>query len=96
MTIQSSLMNILDVLDDPENYPILIHCKAGLHRTGLLTAIYRMKMQGWSKAEAVRELKANGFGNFAATRDNVYLERLILNYDPNGPKPTTSAGKEGQ
>src|SRR5437588_3953697 len=33
----------LRILDDPDAYPILLHCKAGLHRTGELTAIYRME-----------------------------------------------------
>lgn len=72
----------LALLDDPKNYPILIHCKAGLHRTGLMTAVYRMEREGWSKAEAVRELLANGFGTFAATDDNIYVKRFILDFEP--------------
>ena len=52
----------LKMLDDESNYPILLHCKAGLHRTGRLTAIYRMEYQGWSQGEALRELRANGYG----------------------------------
>jgi len=53
----------LKLLDDPASYPILIHCKAGLHRTGRLTAIYRMEYEGWSVADAMRELRANGYGD---------------------------------
>lgn len=70
------------VLDDESNYPILIHCKAGLHRTGFLTAIYRMDRERRDKADAVRELRGNGFGTFAATDANLYVKRYLLDYQP--------------
>lgn len=72
----------LAILDDPTNYPILIHCKAGLHRTGLLTAVYRMEKEHRSKADVVRELRANGFGTFGATDGNAYLVRFIEQFEP--------------
>jgi protein tyrosine/serine phosphatase len=68
----------IEILNDPESYPILIHCKAGLHRTGLMTAIYRMEKEKRSTAEAVRELRANGFGTFGATDGNEYIRRYFL------------------
>jgi hypothetical protein len=72
----------LRLLDDPSVYPVLLHCKAGLHRTGLLTAIYRMEYEGWSKRSAVRELKSNGFGEFACDTANDYLVQYIDTYTP--------------
>src|SRR5439155_24054941 len=60
----------LKIMDRPENYPILIHCRAGLHRTGVIVAVYRMEYDGWTPHEAMGELKANGFGDFAATSAN--------------------------
>ena len=50
-------------------------------RTGLLTAVYRMEFEGWSKDQAYRELRANGFGTFAATEANVYLDRFIVRFE---------------
>jgi hypothetical protein len=76
----------LAILDDPSAYPILLHCKAGLHRTGLLTAIYRIEYQGWSTAEAVRELRANGFGDSACTTANDYLVQYMVHYRPRPKK----------
>ena len=34
-------------MDDPDSYPVLIHCNAGLNRTGVMVAVYRMEYQGW-------------------------------------------------
>lgn len=70
----------LRILDDPANYPVLLHCKAGLHRTGLMTAIYRMEYENWSAGRAMDELRANGFGTFAATTGNVYILQYIDRY----------------
>ena len=42
--------------------PVLIHCRHGADRAGLVSAAYRVLVQGWSKEEAVAELKKGGFG----------------------------------
>jgi protein-tyrosine phosphatase len=72
----------LALLDEPANYPILLHCKAGLHRTGILSAVYRMEYQGWSAAEALEELKNAGFGDSEATSANDYVYQYVLTYRP--------------
>ncbi len=72
--------DFLEILDDPANHPVLFHCKAGLHRTGLLAAVYRIEYEGWTIADAVRELRANGFGTYAATEDNIYLVQFLQHY----------------
>jgi tyrosine-protein phosphatase SIW14 len=77
-----SIDRFLELLDDPTVYPVLIHCKAGLHRTGVMAAVYRMEYQGWSKREAIRELKANGFADFACTSANDYITQYVLSYQP--------------
>jgi len=41
--------------------PVLVHCFAGLHRTGVFCAVYRMERQGWSNAEAIAEMYAVGY-----------------------------------
>ena len=73
----------LRVMDDPDNYPALIHCKAGLHRTGILVAVYRMEYEGWSPADAFREAREHGFGNW--TSANEYVTQYILDYRPPHP-----------
>lgn len=79
----------IEIMDkaEKENQPVLFHCKAGLHRTGLIAAIYRMEFDGWDKAKAVQELRANGFGTYAATEANDYMKRFIIDFTPRGSKP---------
>ena len=79
------LTDFYKVLDDPASYPVLIHCKAGLHRTGFLTAVYRLEYERRPVADAVRELRGNGFGTFAATDANLYVRKYILEHRPRGP-----------
>lgn len=72
----------LAILDDENNYPILIHCKAGLHRTGVLVALYRREYQQWTASRALEELKDRGFGDAAATSANLYVSQYVLDYQP--------------
>jgi hypothetical protein len=74
--------DFLAVCDDPASYPILLHCWAGLHRTGILTAVYRMEYEGWSTADAMRELRANRFGDHKATTANDYVYEYVTLYRP--------------
>ncbi len=40
--------------------PILVHCQHGADRTGVMSVIYRVAVQGWSKEEAIREMVKGG------------------------------------
>jgi tyrosine-protein phosphatase SIW14 len=71
---------LLALLDDPDSYPVLIHCRAGLHRTGVMTAVYRMEYEGWTPGQAIEDLKANGFGEWPCTAANDYITQYILTY----------------
>jgi tyrosine-protein phosphatase SIW14 len=75
-----AIERFLAILDDPDVYPVLIHCRAGLHRTGVMTAVYRMEYCGWSAQQAIEELRANGFGDWPCTSANDYIMQYILTY----------------
>jgi tyrosine-protein phosphatase SIW14 len=65
-----------DVMDNPANFPVLIHCYAGIHRTGAFCAVYRMEYEQWSNAEAIAELRANGYKDLDDEWDLLgYLEQ---------------------
>lgn len=76
----------LAIMDDPANHPVLIHCRAGLHRTGCLAAVFHMEYQGWSPGDALRDMKANGFGRFPCTSANDYITQYVLTYRPRSQK----------
>ena len=50
----------LKVATDPAMRPVLVHCAEGRDRTGLAVASYRVAVDGWSHAEAEREMRAFG------------------------------------
>jgi tyrosine-protein phosphatase SIW14 len=84
---------MLNLLDDESNYPVLIHCHAGLHRTGLLTAIYRMEYQGWTTEQAFLDMKAQGFGPWVCTSANDYVKQYVLSYRRGLRQPTVAASR---
>jgi hypothetical protein len=81
----------LAILDDENAYPVLLHCKAGLHRTGRLTAIYRMEYEGWSLGEAMRELRANGYGFVMSSEADDFVIQYIQNFKPRSPADRAAA-----
>jgi protein tyrosine/serine phosphatase len=51
----------LKIVNDPANQPVFVHCAGGRHRTGAMTAIYRITHDGWSADQAYREMKQYDF-----------------------------------
>ncbi len=86
--------DFLALCDDPSNYPMLIHCMAGLHRTGALTAVYRMEYEGYSREDALRELRANGYGDSKATIANDYILEYIHLYEPRSRSQRTEVREQ--
>ncbi|MEO6384545.1 MAG: tyrosine-protein phosphatase [Thermomonas sp.] len=59
---EAQIAQVLRIAIDPAQRPVLIHCTHGADRTGLMIAAYRMVVQGWSEAEAEREMIRGGYG----------------------------------
>ncbi len=71
----------LNVMRNPDQYPrpVLLHCFAGMHRTGAFAAIYRMEFERWTPHRAIEEMRRCGYDNI----DNEWNVRaLILMYQP--------------
>jgi tyrosine-protein phosphatase SIW14 len=58
---EQAVAEFLAVLDRPENHPVLVHCFAGVHRTGTMCAIFRMEYHRWPFDRAVNEMELYGF-----------------------------------
>jgi tyrosine-protein phosphatase SIW14 len=60
---ETKVKKFLDIVKDPANQPIYVHCVGGKHRTGVLTAVYRMTQDGWTADRAYQEMKDYKFGS---------------------------------
>lgn len=58
-----NVKDLLAVLDDERNHPVLIHCEEGVVRTGLAVAVYRMERCGWTPEQVLNEMLQQGFQN---------------------------------
>ena len=56
------IATFLGIVNDPANHPVYVHCVGGRHRTGVMTAIYRMIEEKWTPDRAFQEMKAFKFG----------------------------------
>jgi protein tyrosine/serine phosphatase len=56
------IAEFLALVNDPANQPVYVHCAGGRHRTGVMTAVYRMAEDGWTSDQAFKEMKQYKFG----------------------------------
>jgi len=55
------VIKVMRILAHQENGPFLIHCQAGADRTGVMSAMYRVFYQGWTKEQAIDEMVNGGY-----------------------------------
>ena len=51
----------LSIINDESNWPVYVHCAGGRHRTGAMTAVFRMTNEGWDINRAYSEMKKYDF-----------------------------------
>lgn len=56
------LIEALRMIRDAEK-PVLVHCRHGADRTGMIVALYRIVDQGWTREDAVREMVDGDYGH---------------------------------
>lgn len=64
----------LGLVNDQGNWPVFVHCKGGRHRTGEMTAIYRITRDGWTAEQAYDEMKKYDF------EDSFFYPRSLKKY----------------
>lgn len=70
---------VLAVINQPENWPVFVHCHHGADRTGTIIAVYRISHDGWSAKEAKKEAKRYGF-SWIQFRMKDYIEDYERKY----------------
>lgn len=83
----------LDIVNDPENGVVFVHCAGGKHRTGAMIAVYRMSVDGWNIDRAYQEMKDYDFYTsmgHGCYKDYVYdYSRAVQAHNV---QPSTKAG----
>lgn len=67
---------VMQLMLDPRNYPMLVHCNQGKHRTGCMTACFR-KICGWSDEAAIEE-----YVRYSTPKDRSADKLFIETFDP--------------
>jgi protein tyrosine/serine phosphatase len=50
-------------MEKPDTGKVYVHCKAGIHRTGVIGAVYRFNNYGWDYDKAYKEMKDYNYSN---------------------------------
>jgi len=81
----SSVQKFLKIMDDPENYPVLIHCHHGVGRSRLFSSIYRIEYENFTNEEARKNARL--FWEFGTNfSENSEKGTYLLNYRKRKPQ----------
>jgi len=57
------ITEFMTIVVNPAHQPVYVDCAGGKHRTGVMTAVYRMEHDGWTVDQAYQETKRYKFGS---------------------------------
>ena len=72
----------LKLANDPETGKFYVHCKAGIHRTGVAGAVYRFTKYDWNYDQVYKEMKVY---NFSSGLVHGALKSYVKDYARNFP-----------
>lgn len=73
-----NIRQFLDIMADPGHHPVLVHCREGVRRTGMMVSAYRLTVMGLTRQQAKDALET--FGHSRRSIGDV--EHFIDLYDP--------------
>ncbi len=78
---------VADLMSDPANHPILIHCVSGKYRSGVAVASYRILEGGWPIERVREEMERFGYTRGESRELERRIEELARSGD-RAPEPT--------
>jgi protein tyrosine/serine phosphatase len=96
---ETQFRKILELVDDPNRRPVLVHCARGTCRTGSAVAMYRFERDGWTIQDVAAEMKRQTYREgwipgyiyaMVKTKPSLVLHRPVTIDDRNA----TAAGTE--
>jgi tyrosine-protein phosphatase SIW14 len=85
---EQAIAEFLSMVNDPANQPVYVHCQGGRHRTGTMTAVYRMTQEHWTATQAYDEMKQFRFEGFPGHPE---LKDFVMHFTPSPVAPGLSA-----
>ncbi len=73
----AAVAQFLKLVNDRANQPVFVHCQGGRHRTGTMTAVYRMTNYGWTADQAYTEMRKYHFEGFFG---HPALKKFVYDY----------------
>ena len=77
---EAAVTQFLALVADPANQPVYVHCQGGRHRTGIMTAVYRMSHDHWTPDQAFAEMVQYEFKKGLVSHDA--LKRFVFAFTP--------------
>ncbi len=69
-----------ELFDNPQHHPVAVHCMGGRHRTGTVSALFRLEYDRWGVEPTLREMFSFEFGPPARIQEHnlrTYLPRPV-------------------
>jgi tyrosine-protein phosphatase SIW14 len=71
------VVQFLKIAADPDCQPICVYCNRGAERTGMMSAMYRMVVCGWSREAALQEMTQGPFDYHPIWKQvRIYVENV--------------------
>jgi protein tyrosine/serine phosphatase len=76
---EETIDQFIKIMDEPNNFPVLIHCNDGVGRAVLFSAIYRIEYEAWDSDRARRASRLITYGSsFSAnSRKGIFLQKYV-------------------
>ncbi|PIR01601.1 MAG: hypothetical protein CO031_01930 [Candidatus Nealsonbacteria bacterium CG_4_9_14_0_2_um_filter_37_38] len=56
---EKDILRFLELFNDSQKCPVLVHCRNGKDRTGMMVALFRLLYQNWPIQKVLEEMKQN-------------------------------------
>jgi len=102
---EAQFRKVLEVIDDPERQPVLVHCARGTCRTGSAVALYRFERDGWTIQDVAAELRRQTYRDgfipgyiyaMVKTKPSLILHQPVTIDDRNGTTTDSRAGSRSE
>jgi protein-tyrosine phosphatase len=83
----ANVQRCLEVISNPDNQPVFVHCHHGADRTGYVVGAYRMRQQQWGWRDAVAEFER--FNSHWWLNRPAYVYLKSIHRSPRAAQPAT-------